>query len=508
MHRIAFNKIFLLLMPVLLLLIAGCGDGDTSPTAPGPLGQAVQSHLTLLNDTVTTIIDPATGKPATIPNFQSLYDAAGRLDIRQNPAKDAATIMSLLGRGSDFDTDAPASDYALQFPKDHHLHANMGFEWYYVCFHLNVTDSAGKQGRIGVLLSMQKQSIIGLTTRKRLGWSDPSSMMFVNLVTATVDFPDHKAVIRRSENLQWPAVGGKGRFSTPGENFFFECGSDSLSGTTDVLPLLATVQDGKNLSFSLTLAPPDGFLPINAFFLQGIPSIAGGGTGLTALPTPGIYYSWPQLVVKATPSASIVVDGETYTINSGRGWMDHQLMMHSLRNPDNASSPVPFADDPKPIDGWSWQFFNLENGDAFTGAAFHSWYLNTNPALSYGYYVAANPLSGKWDAYFITGNLVLGDFRSFPVIAGAPTTSASVQFPNSWKYVNVQSIFGNPLAGTATPWYTDGTFNSQSLQVISENPVDYKDTSGKHPNGVGFCESVGFERTDSFQKRALEYLKR
>lgn len=513
---------FTLLMIVLIfpLLIAGCGSGaDSSSTPTGtttgtagqnssPLAQAVQAQLMLIRDAVAAIINPETGETTSVPDYDSLYAAAGRLDTSQSPAQDAATIFSLLGRASDYDCEAPGPAYPLQFPKDHHIHPKMGMEWYYVCMNLNVTDPAGTQGRIGVLVCMQKMRMIGITVQQRYGWSNEASMVFTNLVTATVDFPGRKSITRRSKNIQWTAAGGSARYSVQGEKFFFGCGADSLSGSTDVLPLAVSIQDGNNISIALTVKPPEGFTAPNAFFLQGMPTNLESGTGLTDVPNPGIYYSWPQLAIDTTSPASILVDGVTYTVKGGKGWIDHQLMMQSLKNPGNAASPVPFTDDPKPYNGWCWQFFNLENGDAFTGAAFQKWYMSSNPDFGYGYYVAADKSAGKWNSIFIEGSMLLAGFQSFPVNVSLPGSTPTVQYPTSWKYVNVESFLGDPLQGTATPWFYDGTFNGPALQVISENPVDYVDTSGKHPNGTGFCESVGFERTDSYRKRALDFLKR
>lgn len=502
--------LFLMILPILPLLIVGCGNEKASSTVepPGPLGWAVQSHLLLAKDAVAAIVNRTTGEPTSIPDFDLLFEAAARIDTSQTPAKVVATILALLGRASDFDCEVPDANYSLQFPNDHHLHPTMGFEWYYASFYLDATDPNGAQGRIAVIVSMQKQRVIGLSTQQQLGWSDNDSMLFVNLVTATVDFPEHKSITRRSENLQWPAAGGSALYSAPGELLYFECGSDSLSGTENVLPLAVSIQDGENISFSLTLRPPDGFAPENAFFLQGLPdSQFVEGTGLTSYPVPGIYYSWPQVVVDTSMPSAITIGGIPYTINSGKGWIDHQVMMQSLKNPGDAVSPIPFTDDPAPINGWCWQFFNLDNADAFTGASFQHWFLSTNPIFAYGYYVSPNTVLGTWDSIFIAGEMFLEDFRAFPVIVDDPSSS-TVLFPNSWRYANVQSILGDPLEGTATPWFTDGTFNGQALQVISENPVDYKDTSGNHPDGVGFCESVGFERTDSYRMRALDFLNR
>ncbi|MHC9541274.1 MAG: hypothetical protein AB9903_17355 [Vulcanimicrobiota bacterium] len=510
----------LMMILILPLLIAGCGSGGDSSTAsagmttgttganPGPLAQAVQAQLLLIRDEVAAIVNPETGAATTVTDFDSLYAAAGRLDSSQNPTQNASIIHTLLDRASDYDCEAPGPDYPLQFPKDHHIHPSMGLEWYYLCLHLDVIDPAGTQGRIGILISLQKFRMIGNTTQQRYGWSSEQSMIFTNLATATVDFTGRKSIIRRSPNVQWPAAGGSARYSAQGEKFYFGCGADSLSGSTDVLPLAVSIQDGNNLSLVLTLNPPSGFTAPNAFFLQGLPTAQGGGTGLTDVPAPGIYYSWPQLVVDTTTPPSLIVGGVSYTVKGGTGWIDHQLMMHSLQNAGNAVSPIPFTDDPKPYNGWCWQFFNLENGDAFTGAAFQQWYLSTNPDLDYGYYVAADKSTGKWNSIFISGSMLLGGFQSFPVDVSLPGSTPTVLYPTSWNYVNVESFLGDPLQGTAMPWYSDGTFNGPNLQVISEYPVDYVDTSGKHPNGKGYCESVGFEKTDAYRKRALEFLSR
>jgi hypothetical protein len=513
MPKKCFNPLLLLVtfMLIIPLLIASCGSSGNLRPSPvetiGPLGQAFQTHLLLVKDAVADMVDPETGEPVSIPDFDLFFESAGRLDTSQTPARDLATIRALLGRATDVDCKEPDADYQLEFPRDHHMNSEMGFEWYYVGFHLDATDPDGTQGRIAVLFSMQKERTIGLTTQKKLKWNDNDCMLFVNLATATVDFPENKSITRRSENLQLTAAGGKASYSSPGEKFHFECGPDKISGTENVLPLDISIQDGNNLSFSFTVIPPDGFEPENAFFLQGIPDNTGSGTGITYLPTPGIYYSWPQLKIDTSKPASIVVDGITYTINSGSGWMDHQVMMKSLHNYGGAVSPVPFIECPKPYNGWSWQFFNLVNGDAFTGASFHHGEIKKNVDFSYGYYIAADPVLGKWTSVFITGDMQMNDFQSFPAIVDDPTSS-SVMLPTSWKYENIQSFLGNPLSGIATPWIKDGTFNGQAGQTIGENPVDYKDTSGNHPDGTGFCESIGFEKIENFRKRGIDFLTR
>lgn len=486
-------------------ILEGCKKDKSSANTNGKFTEAIQSHLLLVNDVVASIYDSTSGAAVSIPDFDLIYESAGRIESSDNPPKYLASIYSLLGRASDVDCDVPNQNENLTFPMDHHLYPKMGFEWYYLGIYLNATDSEGTEGRIGVLLSMQKQRVIGLTTQDEFSLSDKDCMVFFNLVTATLDFPDNKKLIRRSDNLQLPALGGNASFSSIGEDFYFKVGADELSGSINVLPITLNVNDGGNLSFSLTFIPPSGMNAEDAFFLQGVPDLTLAGTGYTGVPSPGIYYSWPQLQIDTSLLNTITVDGKAYTITGGGGWMDHQLMMKSLKNKDNDTHPIPFVEEVKPYNGWSWQFFNLDNGDAFTGASFQLGNINPSTTLSYGYYIYPNSDLTQWKSEFLYGDMFLENFQGRPVIVDNPS-SPLIQFPTLWEYSNLQSV-GVSLSGNATPWYIDGTFNGQSLQIICENPVDYIDLSGSNNNGVGFCESIGFESVDSYKSRVKEYLK-
>lgn len=503
-------------------VLGGCGTGAPSATTPatslpasastvqgavGPIGRVVQANLEQVKATVSAIADPITGTAPVIPDYDALFAAAGRLGASAHPAQSVATIAQLLGRAVDVGNDAPSATYPLAFPRDHHFHPTMGLEWYYVCLHLRVTDGGGTPGRIGVMAILDKQRVVGLPVAQRFGWTDTASTVFTSMVTATVDLPSRTSITRRSTNVQWPAAGGSASFSVPGQPLAFTCGSDSLGGSVDVLPLALTIDDGSNLSMALTLLPAPGFTAPNAFFLQGIPNAQTAGTGLTPVPTPGIYYSWPQVQVDMSAAPSITVEGQVYTITGGTGWIDHQLLMQSIDNPAGATSPIPFTDDRRPYSGWCWQFFNLENGDAFTGSAFENWYISTTPQLSYGYYVTPN--AGQWTALYINGDLSLSGFQGFRAIPG-DTSSPIVRIPTTRTYSNVKSILnlGTALQGTATPWQAEGTFNFPGLQTVNETPADYVDTSGvPGRNGIGYCESVGFESDDSYRARALAFLQ-
>ncbi|MBV8659565.1 MAG: hypothetical protein JO142_17220 [Burkholderiales bacterium] len=470
-----------------------------------PIVPVVQGYLRSVLAEVNKITNPATGQALQIPNFSDLYQAAERLDAVDDPASYMMLINALLGRANSVGFDAPAANYQVSFPTDHHLHGTMGLEWYWTGCHLNVIDAEGRPGRVSILLSMQKTRAVGVAAQHAAGWTDLDATIACNLVTVTVDMgPGQRKIVRRTPNLQWPAKGGAVDFSRPGDDrFHYSCGPDSLTGTLDVLPLTVKVRDGGNITIDIELTHGSNVARDTAFFLQGVPkqgSITGGGTGVTPVPTPGIYYSWPQLQV----SGSLMVEGVNYTILSGTGWIDHQLMMTSLDNPDGKAHPVPFVEDPTPYNGWVWQFYNLENGQAFTGAGFVLGEMIDNPKMTYGYFL--NPANGGWEAIFINGNMDLLYPNAFPSRVGK--SSPQVDIPVVRAYSGVENIFtGKPLSGVATPWHSDGTFNGMNGALGAEFPADFTDLSGQYANGLGYLETIGFEPVAMFRQYALDKLK-
>lgn len=470
-----------------------------------PVAPVVQAYLKDVLAAVNGITDPNTNQPLQIPDFSDLYEAAGCLDDVVDPGDTMWTINTLLGRAGSVGSVAPTATYTLSFPNDHHIHADMGLEWYWVGCHMNVMTPQGETGRVSLLLSMEKLRAIGTAAQQAAGWSALDATVVANLVTVTVDMgPGKRAIHRRRPNVQWPAAGGQADFSQPGaDSLYFVCGDDSLRGSLNVLPLTVKVNDGDNMTVDIVLTQNAATNVETAFFLQGVPKIGSftdGGTGLTPLPTPGIYYSWPQLQV----SGSITVDGICYTIVSGTGWIDHELMMSSLENPDGAVHPVPFVEDATPYNGWVWQFYNLDNGQGFTGAGFVLGAMNDAPTLSYGYFLTPN--NGGWDAIFIQGKLDLLYPNTFPARVG--TSGPMVDFPIVRGYSSVENAFlGKPLSGVATPWFPDGTFNGANGAVCAEIPADYTDLSGQYANGLGYMESVGFESVAGYRQYALARLK-
>jgi hypothetical protein len=206
-------------------------------------------------------------------------------------------------------------------------------------------------------------------------------------------------------------------------------------------------------------------------------------------------------------TGSVSVQGNTYTIDSGIAWIDHQLLMSSLENAEGAATPVPFVDDPKPINGWTWQYYNFNNGDAFTGASFITGEISSELPIGYAYYLKLT--EGNWLAYYMIGKNELSDFTSFPApVCQSGFASTEVSIPIHRSYSGLVSLgTPQPLAGTSTPWITDGTFNNPNWSIGAENPADYVDTSGYGSDGVGFLEAIGLESVDSFRARSLKFLE-
>lgn len=477
------------------------------------VASVVQDYLLTVQSEVNKIINPATGDPVQITDFDAIYEAAGKLDSKRFPEDMMFVIQTLLGRAGSVDKDAPDATYPLTFPQDHHMHANMGREWYYIAGHMQVTDEDGNTGRIAILMSILKIRAVGLTAQANAGWTDEEVTVATNVATLTVDMGVGKRKLyRRSPNSQWPLKKGVVKFSSPGENFMFQVGPDSISGSTDVLPLSVTINDEKNMQVELLLYKNSTINPNPPYFLQGEPvslALPQGGTGLTLTPKPGIYYSWPQLDMLG----KITIEGKTYNVTSGSGWIDHQLMMTSLQNADDKVHPVPFVEDPSPYNGWIWQYFNLNNGQAFTTASFIEGEMKYDLPEIYGYLLTPQK-DGAWLAAYIVGNNKLLSPTGFPALIGKTRyrkNNPTIEIP----LVRAYKGLGNailplplPLTGVATPWCSEGTFSGADWGLIGEFAADYTDLTGNYTDGVGFMESVGFEKVEDYRAFALEFLKK
>ena len=422
------------------------------------------------------------------PIFPELEEAAKQL---QN-AEQADVLQALLGAAGSYGCDLPT--LPLSFPADHALHMRMGSEWYWLGANLEV-DGSGGLDKIGVLVLMTRNRSVSNGVQASFGWNELQAQIVDTSANITVATRDACFMARRTLNTQWPAMGGNVEISAPGESFVFACGTDSFRGGVDVLPLAIQIHDGPNLTIDLKAT--SDLAAQSAFFLQGL-------NGLTAEPRPGLYYSWPQVSIQGTVSAG----GKSYSVH-GKGWIDHQLMMGNTNPPPPPVPPPSRGFAPvTPCDGWSWCEFNLDNGDAITVAGFQAGILRTDVPVPYGFYVRATP--GGWQAIPLQGTLALDRF--VPGIYGVLT-------PSAWTYQLVDAQTGGSLVDVEVlpvPWYPDGSFASSNLSVYGETavsvamidhaPLNAQTGPGTVATGSGYCESVGYEPTDSYVRRALASL--
>lgn len=475
-----------------------------------PVAKVIQQYLAAVQHDVKRKVDLR-----QISHYlHLLYEAAGRLDSVANPAQNMYIIQTLLGRAGNTGFNMPQPGAKLHFPHDHHFHLDMGQEWYWIAAHLEVKDENGNEGQLAVLTIIDRTRSVGLSAQQAAGWTDREQTIGSSMATVTVNMPGEQAMYTRSPNIQWPLKDGEFDCSQPGQlSFYARCGPDSIAGPADVLPLRVRVQDGANLELDFTLTYNDHLFAsaCSSFFLQGSPVPVAqrqdpfcGGQGISGLPMPGLYYSWPQLIAKS--GGSVRAGGQTYTILKGRAWIDHQVMMSSLKNPHGCLFPIPFVNTPQPYDGWIWQFYNMTDGQtAFTGAAFITGRMRKKYTMTYGYYIRYNPRLKKWEAAYIhSGKILLQNPGAFTDAAGT-----TIAVPRQRSYTGIgKNCIDNPLSGIARAWPGVETFELPPLQPCGEFPADYTDNSGQHNNALGFMESIGFWQVKEYTRYALEVLAR
>ncbi|MFM9863571.1 MAG: lipocalin-like domain-containing protein [Micropepsaceae bacterium] len=409
--------------------------------------------------------------------FGQLTAAAGRLNAAspERSATNVAVMMQLLGTAACYGVNHPTAKPA--FPDDHAVHPKWGLEWYYLACNLEV-DGTGGQDRIGVLVDLARQRAVSLAVQNQSGWSDEDAQIVYSIASATVATRKDKFTVRRRSNAQWPIKApGSVAMNKPGDPFLFRCGPDVLqSSSPNVLPLQVLVDDGSLLRIELTVTSPLE----KAYFLQG-------DDGLVLPPHPGMYYSWPQLTVRGSVTAS----GTTYRV-SGLGWIDHQVLMRTPAKPVAPSNPATY------FDGWSWCAFNLNDGSAFTAAGFQMFGLS-EPKLVVpeGFHVKRSP-DGWQKPIRVGGDVTLSGF--IPMIH-------NIEMPTGWIWDVGQNEYPSPQIDLhAVPWYPRCDIETENMIVICETPVDLKWKDGV-PAGVGVCETFDFEPLGAYQSRALAYLK-
>lgn len=396
----------------------------------------------------------------------------------------AATIYQMSGAAGGYgDAHPPTS---VSFPADHRLHLDCGNEWYWISCNLEAEGPNGPV-RIGLLIDMLRIRVVSKAVQAQAEWSDAECQVVWNAVTAVVSDGAGSTITRRTPNVQWTPVGGSVEF--PGETFVYRCGSDVMIGSADVLPLNVSVDDGANIALDIEVFTD---MPAaSAFFLQG-------QNGITPDPTPGIYYSWPQLQVAGV----VTVQGQSY-VAAGVGWIDHQLLAWDMPPPPSFTQPE--------FSGWNWCQFNFDNGEAFTAAAFQTGAIGTSKLIPYGFYLRRD--GDAWNAEWVVGGLTIDNL--------IPTLHDVFQ-PTAWTYTALTvptAAASSPteVLITPAPWTTDGSFETPDLAVPSEVPVSVaairRTTAADGApvvqafDGVGYCETVGFEPRGLYMRRAVAHLQ-
>lgn len=423
--------------------------------------------------------------------YAEAYQAAQGLT--SGSAAQASAILGILGVSQFVDIDTPPGmGVPLSFPDDHRIHLENSDEWYWASANLIASDGVT---RIGVLTTTQNSRLIPQKIQALAGWSDAECHVVASATTVMIHDGTHSRIIRGQPNIRW-LIGGDDVVFPSVETRVYRCGEDVWTwGSEQVLPLRIQSRGG-DAAIDLTLTT-DMALD-KAWFLQAI-------GGRTAPPRAGLYYSWPQLAVTGT-----VKVGEQVFDVSGKGWIDHQLMMATPPDAKDPPPPVPrhsAASLDRGFNGWQWCQFNLDNGDAYTGATFQDGTFRTNILSVFSGYITKE--NGAW-----VPNPIPAEWRFDALIS----TLHDVIQPTEWTYELKGPLPGDVSGGdvastiVASPLHADGGFIGAGLQVNSEvaATVMMTCTPKSGPiltvSGAGYCETIDAETRAHYVLRMLDFL--
>jgi hypothetical protein len=157
--------------------------------------------------------------------------------------------------------------------------------------------------------------------------------------------------------------------------------------------------------------------------------------------------------------------------------------------------------------GWQWCQFNLDNGDAYTGATFQDGTFRTNILSEFSGYITKE--NGAW-----VPNPIPAEWRFDALIY----TLHDVIQPTEWTYELKGPLPGDVSGGdvsstiVASPLHLDGGFVGAGLQVNSEVAamVTMTCTPKSGPiltvSGAGYCETIDAETPARYVKRMLAFL--
>jgi predicted secreted hydrolase len=373
----------------------------------------------------------------------------------------------------------PKPNKPLVFPADHGEHFDTTYEWRYITLSLPLKGG----GKVSVVMAFFRTALLPPTSMPSL--SPIERQVYSTSVGVTVELPGRAGV-----HYAWPITAFSGCDITyTASPFKMVLGKNFINGSKNVFPLHLHLEDAGDWS----VGRPPSIIDVecaatNPLFLQGDDGYLGANVEDPDLAW--YYYSWPQ----QTTTGSVRFDNTTYQVGPGAiAWMDHQW--GGIKR--QTSGPA--------YDGGGWSWFELQfpNKQSLTLAAPHG------PIVG-----GKLPLFNAGFGTYVDGK------KSFPITAimqvigytQSPYTTAI--YPSDWR---VQVLPGKTLAPIALVIEPTVTIKPQALwmngiteyaeancTVVAQGSLNGK---GVSMNGVGYCESVGFENPKFRFDRQMAFLK-
>jgi predicted secreted hydrolase len=308
----------------------------------------------------------------------------------------------------------------LEFPFDHGPHFNAVNEWWYFT---------------GEVITAQGKTLgFEFTIFKRLT-SLPDNFSFLgHLALSDPESAEHRFIEKATRG---PVAGiEEGKPEITVNNFSFRLREDSG---------ILIKAETENLSLDLTLVPALAVLP------HGGDGIITMGDGKSSY-----YYSYTSL----STTGSISVQGNDYTISSGRSWMDHQWGNYTVL-------------------GMKWDWFSLRLDDGSSLMLFQFRDIFDNPTIK------------NWTLQAATGSASYGSDFSVQAARRYKEEQGHSVYPVDWTITvpdldaefTVEPLFDEQsLYDVMTPDYWEGLCSVAGIM------------DGKAVDGAAYVELTGYEK--------------
>jgi predicted secreted hydrolase len=374
----------------------------------------------------------------------------------------------------------PKPNHPLVFPADHGEHFDTTYEWRYITLSLPLKGG----GLVSVVMAFFRTAL--LAPDKLPSLQPIERQIYSTSVGVTLELPGRPGV-----HYAWPITALSGCDVTyTNSPFKMVLGKNYIqSSGNNVFPLHLHLEDPGDWSVGQPPVVIDvDCAATNPLFLQGTDGYVGANVEDPDLAW--YYYSWPQ----QKTTGSVTWGNTRYQVGKGAvAWMDHQWggIKQATSGPINDGG------------GWSWFEFQFPGNQSLTLAAPHGPIVGGKLPLfnaGFGTYVDGT------DAFPISAIMqVLGYTQS-------PTTTA--MYPTDWRVQVLPGAKLSPIALVIEPTCTvvpqalwmNGIveYAEANCTAVAQGSLNGK---GVTMNGVGFCESVGFEDPKQRLARQIAYLK-